>query len=31
MSFEISWLGHAVLRLKTEGFTLLVDPYLSQN
>lgn len=31
MSFEISWLGHAVLRLKTEGFNLLVDPYLTQN
>lgn len=31
MSFEISWLGHAVLRLKTDGFNLLVDPYLTQN
>lgn len=31
MSFEISWLGHAVLKLKTAGFTLLVDPYLSEN
>ena len=31
MTFEISWLGHAVLRLRTERFNLLVDPYLSQN
>jgi L-ascorbate metabolism protein UlaG (beta-lactamase superfamily) len=31
MSFDITWLGHAVLQLNTGGFKLLVDPYLSQN
>ena len=31
MSFDIAWLGHAVLQLNTDGFKLLVDPYLSQN
>ena len=31
MSFDLAWLGHAVLQLNTDGFKLLVDPYLSQN
>lgn len=31
MSFELTWLGHATLALETDGYHLLVDPYLSQN
>jgi L-ascorbate metabolism protein UlaG (beta-lactamase superfamily) len=31
MSFELTWLGHASLALETDGYHLLVDPYLSQN
>ena len=31
MAIEMTWLGHAALSLKTGGYTLLVDPYLSQN
>ncbi len=31
MAFKLTWLGHAALALETEGFKLLVDPYLSKN
>lgn len=31
MAFEMTWLGHAALSLKTGGVTLLVDPYLTGN
>lgn len=31
MTFQLTWLGHAALKLKTGGFDLLVDPYLSGN
>lgn len=31
MSFLITWLGHAALRIETSGFQILVDPYLSDN
>ncbi len=31
MSFELTWLGHASLALETDGYKILVDPYLSGN
>lgn len=31
MAFKLTWLGHAALGLETEGYHLLVDPYLSNN
>jgi L-ascorbate metabolism protein UlaG (beta-lactamase superfamily) len=31
MSTKITWLGHAALGIETEGFNLLVDPFLSDN
>lgn len=31
MAFELTWIGHATLGLKTNGYQLLVDPYLRQN
>lgn len=31
MAFELTWIGHATLGLKTSGYQLLVDPYLRQN
>ena len=31
MAFKLTWIGHASLALETDGFQLLVDPYLSQN
>jgi len=31
MAFEMTWIGHATLGLVTDGYKLLVDPYLSQN
>lgn len=31
MSVKLTWYGHAALGLETEGFTLLVDPFLTGN
>jgi L-ascorbate metabolism protein UlaG (beta-lactamase superfamily) len=31
MSFKLTWLGHASLALETNGYSLLVDPYLKNN
>jgi L-ascorbate metabolism protein UlaG (beta-lactamase superfamily) len=31
MAFELTWLGHASLRLVTDGYTILVDPYFKNN
>ncbi len=31
MAFELTWLGHAALALETDGYRLLIDPYLSKN
>lgn len=31
MSFSVTWLGHAALRIETSGYQILVDPYLSDN
>jgi L-ascorbate metabolism protein UlaG (beta-lactamase superfamily) len=31
MSTRVTWLGHAALSLETNGFNLLVDPFLSGN
>ena len=31
MAFNLTWIGHASLALETDGFHLLIDPYLSQN
>ena len=31
MAFKLTWIGHVSLALETDGFQLLIDPYLSQN
>jgi L-ascorbate metabolism protein UlaG (beta-lactamase superfamily) len=31
MAFTLTWIGHATLALETDGYKLLIDPYLSQN
>ena len=31
MSFELTFIGHSTLALKTDGFKLLVDPYIKDN
>lgn len=31
MGFELTWYGHAALGLKTGGYTILVDPFLTGN
>jgi L-ascorbate metabolism protein UlaG (beta-lactamase superfamily) len=31
MATHICWLGHAALQVETEGFNLLIDPYLTDN
>lgn len=31
MSFELTWIGHAALILETDGYKLLVDPYIRNN
>jgi L-ascorbate metabolism protein UlaG (beta-lactamase superfamily) len=31
MSFELTWIGHAALSLETDGYKLLVDPYIRNN
>jgi L-ascorbate metabolism protein UlaG (beta-lactamase superfamily) len=31
MSTKVTWLGHAALALETDGFNILVDPFLSDN
>lgn len=31
MAFKLTWIGHASLALETDGYQLLIDPYLSQN
>ncbi len=31
MGFELTWFGHAALQLKTGGFTILVDPLITDN
>ena len=31
MSTKVTWLGHAALSLETDGFDILVDPFLSGN
>ena len=31
MSLKLTWFGHAALRLETDGYNILVDPYLSGN
>ena len=31
MSFEITWIGHATIGLVTDGYKLIVDPFLTNN
>ncbi len=31
MAFKLTWIGHATLALETNGYHVLVDPYISQN
>lgn len=31
MGFELTWYGHAALGLKTGGYTILVDPFITDN
>jgi L-ascorbate metabolism protein UlaG (beta-lactamase superfamily) len=31
MAFKLTYIGHAALALETDGFQLLIDPYLSDN
>jgi L-ascorbate metabolism protein UlaG (beta-lactamase superfamily) len=31
MGFELTWYGHAALQLKTGGYTILVDPLITDN
>ncbi len=31
MSFELTWIGHATLALETDGYKLLIDPYIRKN
>jgi len=31
MAFELTWLGHASLAIKTDGFNVLIDPWLRDN
>ncbi len=31
MAFKLTWIGHATLALETEGYKLLVDPYITGN
>lgn len=31
MAFELTWLGHASLNLRTDDYTILIDPWLKDN
>jgi L-ascorbate metabolism protein UlaG (beta-lactamase superfamily) len=31
MSIKITWYGHSAFQVDTDGFTLLIDPFISQN
>lgn len=31
MSFELTWIGHATLALETDGYKLLIDPFIRNN
>lgn len=31
MAFELTWIGHAALMIKTDGYKLLIDPYIREN
>ncbi len=31
MAFEMTWLGHASLKLETDGYVVLIDPWLRDN
>lgn len=31
MAFELTWIGHSTLGLKTDGYQILIDPYLKNN